>query len=106
MTDSWVRDRDKPFATLLSYCGTYLHPDVYYGGLEQLKYACSLPEEEQNIDTKQFIAELRRVIVGDRDELPKDAIFKACYYDDGSEEKFVKRLWSELFPNEPLPTKD
>jgi hypothetical protein len=50
--------------------------------------------------------ELRRVLVGDRDELPKDAIFKACYYDDGSEEKFLKRLWSELFPNEPLPTKD
>lgn len=106
MSSVWVRDADKPFGTLLSYCSTYLHPDVYYGGLEDLKLQTGKPEDEWAPETKQFVAELKRVIVGDRDGLPEDAIFKACYYDDGSDEAFVKRVWGELFPNEPLPTKD
>ena len=105
MSSVWVRDGDKPFGTLLSYCGTYLHPDVYYDGIEDLKLQCSKADADLAPETKQFKSELRRVIVGDRDELPKDALFKACYYEDGSEEAFVTRLWTELFPDEPLPTK-
>ncbi len=104
MSDIWVRDREKPFGTLLSYCRTYLHPDDYYGGLEQLRYACNLPEAEQLADTKQFLVELRRVIVGDTEGLPKGALSKAAQYDDGSDDAFVKRVWTELFPGEPLPT--
>lgn len=103
--ESWVRDRDEPFGTLLSYCRTYLHPEIYYDNFETLKYACSLPEEEQNVDTKQFKVELRRVAAGDREGLPDGALSKAAEYDDGSEEKFVRRLWTEVFPDEPLPVK-
>ncbi|MBM7791380.1 hypothetical protein [Tenggerimyces flavus] len=105
MTDTWVRGGDKPFGTLLSYCGTYLHPDDYYGGLEQLRLQVSVPEEERHPDTKQFLVELRRVIVGDTEGLPKDALFEAAQYDDGSDDAFVKRVWAQLFPDEPLPTK-
>lgn len=103
MSSVWVRNGDKPFGTLLSHCRTYIHPEVYYDNFETLKYACGFPEGEMDEITKQFKDELRRVIVGDRDELAKGALSKAAEYDDGSEEKFVKRLWTELFPDEPLP---
>lgn len=36
---------------------------------------------------------------------PTGRFFKACYYEDGSEEAFVRRLWTDLFPGEPLPTR-
>ncbi|MBM7791379.1 hypothetical protein [Tenggerimyces flavus] len=78
-----MRDREKPFGTLLGYCRTYVHPEVYYDAFETLKYACSLPEEEQNVDTKQFKVELRRVVVGDR-----------------------AAAMDRTVPDEPLPTKE
>ncbi|MBM7791378.1 hypothetical protein [Tenggerimyces flavus] len=105
-SDVWVRDRDRPFGTLLSYCGTYLHPEVYYSGMRSLVYACNLPEDEQHPDTKQFLVELERVIVGDAEGLAEDALFKAAEYDDGSDEAFVTRVWTEIFPGKPLPTRD
>jgi hypothetical protein len=104
VSSPWVRDGEKPFGTLLSHLGTYVHPEVHYKNFPVLKQACGRPV--LSAVTMRFKDELRQVIVGDRDELPEGAIAKAAEYDDGSEEAFVKRLWTELFPDEPLPTKD
>lgn len=101
--ERWVTDADRPFATLLSYARTYLHPEVYNDAIDDLRYLTSRPESRQDPDTRRFKAELRRVIIGDTAGLPAKALSDAAEYDDGDLYTFARRLWRELFPDEPLP---
>jgi len=101
--ERWVTDPDRPFATLLSYARTYLHPEVYNDAIEDLRHLTRRPDDRQDPDTLRFKAELRRVIVGDTDGLPDGALSEAAEYDDGSQDAFARRLWLELFPDDPLP---
>ena len=34
---------------------------------------------------------------------PEGALARATEYEDGSQEKFLARLWRDLYPDEPLP---
>lgn len=99
----WVAEPGRPFATLLSYARTYLHPEVYNDAIDDLRYLVGLPEEQQDPDTRRFKAELRLVILGQTDGLPPGALSEAAEYDDGDQDAYVRRLWRELFPGEPLP---
>lgn len=102
----WVAEPDQPFATLLSYARTYLHPEVYNDAFDDLRYLVGLPEERQDPDTRRFKAELRLVILGRTEGLPPGALSEAAEYDDGDQDAFVRRVWRELFPGEPLPDRE
>lgn len=103
--ESWVRNRDKPFGTLISFAGTYFTPENTPSSVERLHRAVHRPIEDQNIDTRTFVKELRQALSGDTAGLPKDALFDVTHYADGDDETFLKRIWEEIFPEEPLPTR-
>jgi hypothetical protein len=48
-----------------------------------------------------FKAELRRALA-DPSQLPAGELDEAVEYDDGSDEKFLRRLWHDLYGNEPI----
>jgi hypothetical protein len=49
-----------------------------------------------------FKDDLRRAIV-DPSELPEWELYREVQFDDGSAEKFLRRLWRDLYPDEPVP---
>ena len=48
-----------------------------------------------------FKDELREALGATRASLPGDELFKAVDYDDESDERFLRRLWRDLFGGEP-----
>jgi hypothetical protein len=48
-----------------------------------------------------FKSELREAIM-DPSRLPGDELFQSVQYDDVSDEAFLRRLWRELYGEEPL----
>ena len=38
----------------------------------------------------------------DPGRLPDDELFKAVDYGDGSDERFLRRLWDDLYGDEPV----
>ncbi|WP_385928129.1 hypothetical protein [Tenggerimyces flavus] len=102
---SRVKNRDEPFATLISYAGKFFHPERTPRLVETLRTAVHRPIEDQNIDARTFVQELRRALSGDTEGLPEDALFDVTHYGDGSDEAFLKRVWEEIFPEEPLPAR-
>ena len=53
-------------------------------------------------DMRIFKQELRRLLLGDLDNLSPGALWTAAEYGDGSDEKFLRRLWRDLYVNEPI----
>jgi hypothetical protein len=49
-----------------------------------------------------FKADLRQAL-RDPGLLPGDELFEAVEYADGSDEAFLRRLWRDLYGDEPLP---
>lgn len=96
----WVKDRDARFATLLRIVETYCHPEAYDEAYEDLQAVVARPTHKPVFDT--FKSELRDAI-RDPGQLPEGALFRAAVYEDGSAEKFLARLWRDLYPDEPLP---
>jgi len=97
----WQQDPDAPFATLLDLVETYCHPEAYDEAYDDFKVAVHLPERDPIFDRfKEQLAEAIR----DPSQVPVDALLRAAVYPDGSAEKFLTRLWRDLYPGEPLPT--
>lgn len=94
----WKRDPDGPFATLIRIATTYLHPEA--DDLESLQ---RLANRESDKEMNAFKAELREA-VKDPGQLPDDELSKHVRYEDGSPEVFLRRLWQELYGNEPVDT--
>jgi hypothetical protein len=46
--------------------------------------------------------EFRRLLSGELDQLPEGALGTAAEYEDGSDEAFLRRLWHELYGDEPV----
>ena len=94
----WERHPDGPFATLIAVATTYLHPENYH--LDSLKeLAKRVADEEMRI----FKSELR-VALRDPSQLPDDELSESVEYDDGSDEAFLRRLWHDLYGDEPHDT--
>jgi hypothetical protein len=91
----WDRYPDGPFATLIRITTTYLHPEV-----DELESLQRLVKRE-NDEMHTFKAELRKAIK-DPDELPDDELSKHVRYEDGSPEAFLRRLWRDLYGDEPI----
>jgi hypothetical protein len=94
----WKRFPDGPFATLIRIATTYLHPEA--DDLESLQ---RLAKRENDKEMHDFKAELREAIK-DPDQLPDDELSKHVRYEDGSAEAFLRRLWRDLYDDEPVDT--
>jgi hypothetical protein len=92
----WERHPDGPFATLVAVATTYLHPENY--DLDSLK---ELAKREDDEEMRVFKSELREAL-RDPSQLPDDELWESVEYDDGSDEAFLRRLWHELYGDEPL----
>jgi hypothetical protein len=92
----WKRHPDRPFATLIRIATTYLHPEA--DDLESLQ---QLAKRNDRPEMRVFKAELRQAIAHP-DQLPGDELFRHVQYDDGSDEKFLRRLWRDLYGDEPV----
>jgi hypothetical protein len=96
---SWRRDPNSPFAFFLRVVDTYLHPE---SGSDVDDLAEWIKGGEPKEEIVQFKEEFRRLLSGELDKLPDYALFTAAAYDDGSDEAFLRRLWHELYGDEPV----
>lgn len=96
----WKRHPDSPFATLIRLATTYLHPEA--DDLESLQ---RLAKRENDQVMDRFKAELREAIK-DPSQLPDDELSKHVEYDDGSTDAFLRRLWRDLYGDEPVATRN
>ena len=92
----WERHPDGPFATLIAVATTYLHPENY--DLDSLKEFAKREEVEE---MQVFKSELREAI-RDPSQLPGDELWDSVEYSDGSDEAFLRRLWHDLYGDEPV----
>jgi hypothetical protein len=97
--DYYLRDKNAPFALFLSTVDTYLHPE---SGMTVDDLAEWVHYPEQTDEMIRFKDEFRRLLSGELDALPEYALFTAAAYDDGSDEAFLRRLWHELYGDEPV----
>jgi hypothetical protein len=94
----WEIDPDLPFGTLVAVAEIYCNPEAYDEAYDDLKSLAKGDDEE----IKTFKSELRQAILVPG-ELPADELYSAVQYDDGSADKFLRRLWRDLYPDEPVP---
>ena len=92
----WERHPDGAFATLIAVATTYLHPENY--DLESLQ---GLAKREDHEEMRVFKSELREAL-RDPSQLPDDELWESVEYSDGSDEAFLRRLWHDLYGDEPF----
>jgi hypothetical protein len=90
---------EAPFYWLISTIRTYLEPEVY--DFDQLVDDLQSRTEW----TEQFKAQLHAALL-DPAQLPDGAIDWAANYDDGNQVRYLRRLWRDLYPDEPVPGGD
>ena len=95
----WARNPQGPFATLIGVAATYCHPEAYDGAEADLiaRARSAAPEDEE---IQIFRMELREAL-SDPGRLPDNELFKAVQFSDGSNEAFLRRLWRDLYGDEP-----
>jgi len=93
----WIRHPDGPFVTLIAVAATYLHPEA--DELELLQERAK--DDESDPEMRVFKAELGQAITHPG-QLPGDELFRHVQYDDGSDVKFLRRLWRDLYGDEPV----
>ena len=84
------------FVTLIRVATTYLHPES--DDLDSLQL---LSKRERDPEMRVFKAELREAIQHP-DRLPGNELSEHVQYSDGSDEAFLRRLWGELYGDEPV----
>ncbi len=96
----WVRNPQGPFATLIAVAAAYCHPEVYNDAYAELveRVQSAAPEDEQI----RILKEELREALADPSRLPDDEFSRAVQYDDGSSEAFLRRLWRDLYGDEPV----
>ena len=93
----WIRHPDGPFVTLIAVAATYLHPEADEPELLQER----AKDDDSDPEIRVFKTELRQAITHPG-QLPGDELFRHVQYDDGSDEKFLRRLWRDLYGDEPV----
>jgi len=95
----WARKPQPPFATLIAVAATYCHPEAYDRAYQDLldRARSAEPDDEE---IRVFKNELREALA-DPSRLPDSELFKAVDYGDGSDQAFLRRLWHDLYGNEP-----
>jgi hypothetical protein len=84
---------------LIAVAATYCHPEVHNDAYPELieRVRSPAPEDEQ---IRVFRRELGEALA-DPSRLPDDELFKAVDYGDGSDQAFLRRLWRDLYGDEP-----
>ena len=95
----WERHPDGPFATLIAVAATYCSPDAYDGAYDDLISRARAPDPGDE-EIRAFKAELQQALA-DPGQLPGDELFDAVDYGDGSDEAFLRRLWHDLYGDQP-----
>ncbi len=95
----WQRHPDGPFATLIAVAATYCTPEAYDGAYDDLISRAHAPEPDDQ-EIRAFKAELQQALA-DPGQLPGDELFHAVDYGDGSDEAFLRRLWHDLYGDQP-----
>src|SRR5258708_5982195 len=95
----WAQHPDDPFATLIAVAATYCHPEAYDHAYEDLIARAQSPRPGDD-EIRVFKDELQAALA-DPGRLPGDELFKAVDYGDGSDERFLRRLWRDLYDNQP-----
>jgi hypothetical protein len=95
----WRVDPEKPFGMLIVVAETYCHPEAYDEAYDDLR---ALVKREDDQDIKAFKSELRKAIL-EPETAPRAELSRAVQYDDGSADAFLRRLWRDLYPAEPMP---
>ena len=95
----WERHPDGPFVTLISVATSYCHPEIGYDEYDSLKRRAGKRENDPEMRT--FKTELREAI-RDPSRLPGDELYTNVQFDDGSDEAFLRRLWRDLYGDEPV----
>jgi hypothetical protein len=90
----WKRNPNGPFGTLIRISTTYLHPEA--DDLESLQ---ELVKRDDGPEMRVFKAELREAITHP-DQVPRAELSRHVQYDDGSPEKFLRRLRRDLYGDE------
>jgi hypothetical protein len=91
------RHPDGPFATLIRVATTYCSPDADGDDYERLK---RLAQRQGDQKMRVFKAELRQALA-DPSQLPEGELDGAVEYTDQSDEAFLRRLWRDLYGDEP-----
>jgi hypothetical protein len=92
----WIRHPDGPFVTLIAVATTYLHPEA-----DELELLQERAKDDDDPEMRVFKAELRQAIIHP-DQVPRAELSSHVQYDDGSPEKFLRRLWRDLYGDEPV----
>ena len=95
----WQRDKDAPFAFFVSIINAYCHPETAADEQDLAEWA---KHPDPSHQTARFKDEFRRLLSGELDQLPKGALGTAAEYEDGSDEAFLRRLWREIYGDEPV----
>ena len=95
----WARRPQPPFATLIAVAATHCHPEAYDHAYQDLldRARSAEPDDEE---IRVFKNELREALA-DPSRLPDDELFKAVDYGDGGDQAFLRRLWRDLYGDEP-----
>lgn len=93
------QNTEAPFYWLVRVIRAYLDPENY--DFDQMVEDFKL----QGPWTFRFKEQLRAALL-DPSQLPEGAIDWAASYDDGNEVRFLRRLWRDLYPTEPVPGGD
>lgn len=96
----WERHPEGPFATLIAVAATYCGPDAYDGAYQDLVRRARMADPGDD-EMRGFKAELRQALA-DPGTLPDEELSEAVEYDDGSDERFLGRVWRDLYGDEPL----
>jgi hypothetical protein len=91
----WAKNPHGPFATLIAVAATFCHPEAYDGAYTDLIDRARSPEPD-DAEIRVFKDELQEALA-DPSRLPDDELFKAVDYGDGSDERFLRRLWRDLY---------
>lgn len=85
---------------LLDTVEAYCHPEAYDEAYDDLISRAQDPDGDDAI--KPFKEQLRIALM-DPTALAEDALFEAAQYSEGSDTAFLRKLWSDLYPDEPAP---
>jgi hypothetical protein len=98
----WLTDKNAPFATVLNFLDAYYHPEVHDDNFHRLVQRAALARDD-DIELADFKRGLVQLLLGEREGLHPKALSTAAAYDQSSDDEFLKWLWHELYPSEPLP---
>ncbi|HEY1919096.1 MAG TPA: hypothetical protein VGH27_26290 [Streptosporangiaceae bacterium] len=95
----WQRGDDAPFVFFVRIINAYCHPET---GGDEHELAEWANRAEQTTEMVRFKDEFRQLLGGEFSRLPDEALSTAAEYEDGSDEAYLRRLWHELYGDEPV----